>query len=184
MKINREPVGEFTEEIVAKDHAFWTQYSERLAGNWITHQTTLAEVCQFVERVHLRRDYKDYNGDLKFIGDSGAQKAFSKLRSSIGGLYAWRITELSRLLQSGQQPADKLALEQQRVLREAEFAFKQAYAFCPYSPEAVFRYVQLLAGMGRVDDARLIVRTALKLDPYNSSLQGLLAQLQGMQPVS
>src|SRR5438270_2018234 len=33
---------------------------------------------------------------------------------------------------------------QRRALKEAEFAFKQAYAFCPYSPEAVFRYINLL----------------------------------------
>jgi hypothetical protein len=184
MKINRNPVGELTEEVLSKDHQFWTHYSERLAGNWITYDITVAELCHFVERVNLRRDYKHYKGDLKFIGDSSAQKAFSKLRSSIAGLYAWRISELGRILQQAATPAaeaQKLALEQQRVLREAEFAFKQAYAFCPYSPEAVFRYAQLLAGIGRLDDASLIVRTALKLDPYNGSLRDLANQLDGMR---
>ena len=27
---------------------------------------------------------------------------------------------------------------------EADFAFRQAWALCPYSPETVFRYVDLL----------------------------------------
>src|SRR5687768_9892586 len=93
------------------------------------------------------------------------QKAFSKLRSSIAGVYNWRIAN------------SKNHVEQQRMLREAEFAFKQAYAFCPYSPEAVFRYINLLLTLGRVDEAQLIAKTSQKLDPYNGQLKGLIGEL-------
>ena len=30
------------------------------------------------------------------------------------------------------------------MTRETDFAFKQSFAFCPYSPEAVYRYVNFL----------------------------------------
>jgi hypothetical protein len=166
MKINRNPVPEFTEEILKKDHDFWSQYSERLIGNWITYDTPVSNICAFAEKVYFRRDYRGFQGDPKFIRDSDGQKAFSKLRSSIAGIYSWRISNT-------RNPA-----EQQRVIKEADFAFKQAFAFCPYSPEAVFRYAQLLATLGRIEDARLIAVTAQKLDPYNTQLEILINQLR------
>ena len=72
------------------------------------------------------------------------------------------------------------------MLKEADLAFKQAFAYCPYSPEAVFRYVQLLAGAGRFQDAAYIVRTAGNLDPLNTQLDELARELQRVakeQPV-
>src|ERR1051325_7382048 len=63
------------------------------------------------------------------------------------------------------------------MIREAEFAFKQAYAFCPYSPEAVFRYINVLISLGRVDEARLIAFTSQKLDPNNRQMENLVNEL-------
>jgi tetratricopeptide (TPR) repeat protein len=167
LKINREPVEEITEEILRKDHEFWRRYSERLIGNWITHETTVEELSDFVERTFLRRDFRGFTGDRKFVRDDVAQKAFSKLRSAIGGLYTWHLAD------PGTSP-----LAYERLLREAEFAFKQAYAFCPESPEAVFKYVSLLASTGRFDDAELIVQTSLRFDPQNENLRLMEAQLK------
>ena len=67
------------------------------------------------------------------------------------------------------------------MIKEAEFAFKQAFAFCPYSPEAVFRYVNLLLSMQRFDDAYIIASTCLKLDPYNGQVIGLVKNLQDIR---
>jgi len=67
------------------------------------------------------------------------------------------------------------------MIKEAEFAFKQAFAFCPYSPEAVFRYVNLLLGMRRFDDAYTIASTCLKLDPYNGQVIGLVRNLEDIR---
>jgi hypothetical protein len=47
------------------------------------------------------------------------------------------------------------------LIRETDFAFKQSFAFCPYSPEAVFRYVNFLLQF-RVDDALIVAQTCLK----------------------
>jgi thioredoxin-like negative regulator of GroEL len=64
------------------------------------------------------------------------------------------------------------------MIREADFAFRQAFAFCPYSPEAVFRYVQLLMGLGRLDEAQLVAETCHKFDPENAQVDGLVKQLE------
>lgn len=170
MKINREPVPEFTEEIIKKDHLFWSSYSERLCGNWIDYNTPIKEVCDFTERVYRRMDLKGFKGDPKFVRDNDAQKAFSKLRSALGGLYAWRVNA-----------AKPGSAEQQRAFKEADFAFKQAFAFCPYSPEAVFRYVNLLVSSQRIDDAILITETCQKIDPENGGVKDLLNQLYGIK---
>ncbi|MDB6015713.1 MAG: hypothetical protein JWR19_202 [Pedosphaera sp.] len=169
MKINREQVPEFTDETIKKDHDFWSQYSTRLIGNWITYDTSVKTITEFVERVYQQRDFTGFIGDRKFVRDDQAQKAFSKLRSSIGGIYAWRVN-------NAKNPAD-----QQRMIKEADFAFRQAFAFCPYSPEAVFRYVQLLAQVGRFDDAILVANTCLKLDPNNGAVKDLVAQLDNIK---
>ena len=159
MKINRQPLPEMTEEMVKRDHEFWSQYSQRLIGNWITYDTPVKEVCEFAQRVNEGRDYKGFSGDRKFIRDDQAQKSFSKLRSSIGGLYTWRYTYA------------RTTAEKDRMFKEADFAFRQAFAFCPFSPEAVYRYTTLLASVGRLEDALQIIETALRFDRDNVTLQ-------------
>jgi tetratricopeptide (TPR) repeat protein len=123
------------------------------------------EICDFAEKVYLRRDFAGFKGAREFVRDDNAQKAFSKLRSAIGGLYFWRV-------QASRNPA-----ENARCLKEAEFAFKQSFAFCPYSPEAVFKYVSLLVNLGRAADAELVVQTSLKFDPDNIQMQLLLQNI-------
>ena len=169
MKINRQPLPELTQDIVDTDHQFWSTYSERLIGNWINYDTSVKEISEFVERVYLRRNFKGFTGDRKFVRDDGAQKAFSKLRSSIGGLYNYRIGKANT-------PA-----EQQRMIKEADFAFKQAFAFCPYSPEAVYRYVNLLIMLQRFQDAYYVAATCQKLDPNNAQVVGLVENLRKMK---
>ena len=186
MKINREPLPELTEEMVAKDHEFWSKYSQRAIGNWITYDTPVSNICAFAEKVYYRRDYRGFKGDPKFIRDSDGQKAFSKLRSSIAGLYAWRIQkaagEMQKALNENNGPEyQKKSAEYQRMLKEAEFAFKQAYAFCPYSPEAIFRYINVLASVGRFRDAYMIAVTSEKLDPFNLQIKDLISQLERMK---
>jgi len=172
MKINRNPVPELSDEILQRDHFFWSKYSDRLIGNWITYKTPVKDVVAFIEKVYLRHDYSGFKGDLKFVRDESAQKAFSKLRSSITGIYAWRL--------GGQCPEEyrqKTPATTEALIRETDFAFKQSFAFCPYSPEAVFRYINFLLQYGRMEDALLVAETCQKLDPYNDQVKGLVKQL-------
>ena len=58
------------------------------------------------------------------------------MRSSIGGIYAWRIGPYC--------PPEYRPKTEAEVRRfYPDFTLRQAFAFCP-SPEALFRYVQLL----------------------------------------
>ena len=183
MKINRQVVPSYSPEIFQKDHAFWSQYSGRLIGNWITYDTSVKQIADFAEKVYLHRDTSGFKGDQKFIRDEHAQQAFSKLRSSIAGLYAWRLGAL----QGVPTPPEYLPqndTERQELIQEADFSFKQAFAFCPYSPEVVFRYINFLAMMGRFDDALILTQTCLDFDPYNGSVAGLVKQLEEMKKAS
>lgn len=177
MKINRETLPDLPEEALEKDHEFWSRYSERLIGNWITYDTPVKEIAEWVDKTYVRHNYKDFAGDRKFLRDDQAHKAFSKLRSSIAGMYSWR-------LGYGTTPcppefAPKTPEARERLMKEADFAFRQAFAFCPYSPEAVFRYVTLLTRTGRLEDALYVAKACQKMDPYNGQVVNLVEQLEG-----
>ena len=173
MKVNRNPVPSLTNDIFVKDHEFWSKYSDRLIGNWITYDTTVKEIADFAEKLYIGNNYAGFKGDRRFIRDDGGQKAFSKLRSSIAGMYAWRLGR-----DCPPEFAPKNNADLQALVRETDFAFKQAFAFCPYSPEAVFRYVNFLLQFNRLDDALIVAQTCLKLDPFNEQVKNLIHQLQ------
>ena len=190
MKINRQQLPELSQEVCDMDHQFWSDYSTRLIGNWITYDTPIKEITEFAERVYVNKDFKGFKGDPRFVRDDDGQKAFSKLRSSIAGVYAWRVGRLIEqgALQFEQAPPQNLLPEQRRIVeayrrmfKEADFSFKQAFAFCPYSPEALYRYVQLLAGARRFDEAIMLAKTSIKVDPKNAGLQNLVSELQRMK---
>jgi tetratricopeptide (TPR) repeat protein len=165
MKVNRQPLAELGADVIRRDHDFWSRYSERLIGNWVTYDTTVKDLVDWVERLYLLHDYTGFKGDRAFVRDDQAQKTFSKLRTAIGGIYAHRLRTAN-------------GLEDRRMTKEAEFAFLQAIAFCPYNLEPVAHYVQLLANLHRFDDALLIARTCLKLDPNNGQTVGIINNLE------
>lgn len=167
LKIEREPVAQLTDDQIQRDHEYWSQYSERFIGNWITYETPVKDVCDFAIRTYRLRDYSGFKGDARFVRDDNAQKAFSKLRNAIGkSVYGWRAQE-------ARDP-----VYQAKLIKEAEFAMKQAFAFCPYSPETVFNYASLLAGLGRYPDAYRVVAACYEIDPDNTGIRDLLKQLE------
>jgi tetratricopeptide (TPR) repeat protein len=176
MKINRNPLPSLPQDVMNRDHIFWKQYSKRMTGDIIDYGTSVQQVCDWIQKTYVRRDFNGFEGDLKFVRDNDGQKAFSKLRSSIGGVYAWR---LNPAIPQEYQP--KTPAEREALLREANFTFLQAFAFCPYSPEAVFRYSQLLLQFNRMDDAILVAKTCLVLDPYNGQVVTLLDNLKNIK---
>ncbi len=179
MKINRQPLSELSPEIVGQDHEYWARYVAPMIGDWLTEEIPLKEVTDFIERAYWKQDLRGFKGDPLYLQDGWAQAAFSKLRSSIGGLYAWRANHASN------------DAEKDRMAREAEFAFRQALVLCPRSPEAVFRYVSLLMNRNRLADALLIARTADHPTPPsvqlpsgtprdNPQIDGLIKNLEQM----
>ena len=183
MKINRNPLPELSDDVFKLDHEFWTKFSTRLCGNWLTYDTSVKQIADFVDRTYIHNNYKGYIGDRAFVRDDDAQKAFSKLRSSQAGMYYWRMSAQCPPEYRQKTPASQAAL-----IRETEFSFKQAFTFCPYSPEAVYRYVNFLLQMAgteeasghsdqaarRFDDAILVGETCQRLDPFNGQITELI----------
>ena len=94
----------------------------------------------------------------EFLRDTDAQKAFSKLRCAIAGVYEFR-----------------------GIINAAEAAYSQAIDICPESPEAAFRLANLYMRLNRVDKA---VETMQKLalhDPYNKQVREALDQFENIQ---
>ena len=60
---------------------------------------------------------------------------------------------------------------------EAEQTYRLATEICPYSPEAVFSYVNLLATQQRFAEAVPVVETAVRAAPDNQQLHDLLDTL-------
>jgi thioredoxin-like negative regulator of GroEL len=127
-KINKNPLPRLTPEMVARDRAYWDALFEELRG------------------------------DPRFRRDDVAQKTFSKLRSSIGGLYAFR-----------------------RMSTDAEYAFQQAIALCPDSPEGNFRLAQLYVESGRFDDAVAVLAEYQKHDRYNARIRTVINTIQKLK---
>jgi hypothetical protein len=173
MKINRQPLTALSDEIVKQDRDYWAKYVAPMIGDWLKPGTTIGEVTAFTEKVYVKKDLSGFAGDPQFVQNEYSCKMFSKLRSSIGGLYAWR----------AQHATD--AAEKRRMDDAADFAFRQAWALCPYSPEAVFRYVNLLLSENRLSDAILVAETAAKFSSGfgldAAQIQNLVGQLKQFQ---
>jgi beta-lactamase regulating signal transducer with metallopeptidase domain len=155
MKINRQPLPQMPEETLQKDRDYWNKRVAGMIGNWLDEDTAVQTVAEFVDRVYARADLAGFNGDRNFIQNDYAKKIFSKWRSSIAGVYAWRAKN---------SPSSD---EQKRMLKEAEFAYRQAWALCPYSSEAVVQYANLLSGQQKKSDALLVAETAARVAPPN-----------------
>ncbi len=114
-----------TDEMIKNDTDFWNWYCDRLLN------------------------------DGKFMRDIVARKSFSKLRSSIAGLYAAR-----------------------GRVKEAEAAFRQAIALYDLSPESNYRLADLLAREGRFDEAVAMFDEFLEKDENNTQAAAFRDQLE------
>ncbi|HUC86546.1 MAG TPA: hypothetical protein VL970_15225 [Candidatus Acidoferrales bacterium] len=175
IKINQQPRATLPDEVVQADHDYWAKYVQPIIGDWLKDETPVATVAEFGEKTFGRQDFKDFQGDRHFIQNTYAHRMFSKLRSSIGGLYAWRVN----------QPGE--GADKERMARAADFAFRQAWALCPYSPEAVYRYVNFLVAQDRTDDALMVAETTAKLPQSKGNAQikqlvSSLKQMHGKKP--
>ena len=166
MKINREPLDSIPPESVAKDREFWTKQQAAMIGNWLTPDTSVKEVCEFVMKVYLTKDLSGFDGDPAFVRSDFTCKTYSKLRSSIAGLYSWRSEHSNS------------NVERQRMMEEADFAYRQAFALSPVSPEAIYRYASLLVQNRRFHDSLLIAYTAARLKPQDSQLENFIAEIE------
>jgi beta-lactamase regulating signal transducer with metallopeptidase domain len=169
MRINRQPLAELPDEILTRDRAYWQNLVDGMIGDWLNQDTTLATVADFIRKVYVQKDLAGFSGDVSFIQNDYAKRLFSKLRSSLAGVYAWRVDH----------PANPA--EGQRMATEADLAFRQAFVLCPYGPEPVFRYATFLSQNNRDADALVVATSAAAVDPKNSDFQNLIQRLNAVR---
>ncbi len=118
------------------------------------------------------------------------QNALTRERASQSVDY-WRTT--AQQLLSDPQAADsrevrmsysKLVSSQAGLLldrgytAEAEQAFRLANEIAPTSPEAVFRYINLLVEQKRFEDAMPVAENAVRIEPENNQFRDLVKELK------
>ncbi|MGH7988984.1 MAG: hypothetical protein ACREDS_02150 [Limisphaerales bacterium] len=173
-KINRQPLPELSDEIVQRDHDYWTKTIQPMIGDWLDDDTSVQEIADFAKKVFVQHDFSGFTGDPQFVQNDYSCKMFSKERANIAGLYVWRMKHAAN------------ADEKERMAREADFAFRQAFALCPYSQEIVFQYVNFLLSQNRGADALSIAETAAKMPEIKGQdverqFHSLIEQLEQFQ---
>jgi tetratricopeptide (TPR) repeat protein len=166
-RINREGLPELSVDTVRKDREFWTREVARTIGGWLDETTSVEEICAFGEKVFLRRDLSGFQGDPQFVRTAhswrrlpeflGASAVFSKARSNIASLYAWRAQNA------------RSSEERESMLKEADFAFRQAISLCPYQYNAIRGYYEFLWEQQRYAEAVRIIETTVRFFPSNST---------------
>ena len=173
MKINRQPLSELSDEILERDHDYWAKLMQPMIGDWLNDDTPVEQVAAFAQKTFGKQDFNGFTGDPRFIQNAYSQHIFSKLRSSIAGIYMWRLNQAA-----SEEETDRMA-------RAADFAFRQAWALCPYSPEAVFRYVNFLLKQKRISDALVVAETAAQMPSMQGQdgeqIRALVEQLKKFQ---
>lgn len=127
-KINDQPLPQITPAMVARDRGYWDAL------------------------------FAGLHDDPRFNRDDVAEETFSKLRSAIGGLYAFR-----------------------HMASEAEYAYKQAIALCPDGPDGNFHLAQLYVESGRFDDAVAVFEEYQRHDRYNLRIRGAIRVVQELK---
>jgi hypothetical protein len=172
-KLDRQPAATLSDETVQRDHEYWTNYIRPMIGDWLNENTSIAEIAAFAEKTYGRRDFRGFKGDPRYIQNAYSQRTFSKSRAAIAGLYGWHADHAAN-------PADK-----EHMLREADFAFRQAWALGPCSPEPVFRYVYFLVAQSRLNDALVVGETDMFIlrmrGVDNEQLEDMVKQLKDKQ---
>jgi hypothetical protein len=172
-KLNREPLARLSDDAVQKDHDDWTDTVSPLIGEWLNDDTPVSDVAAFSEKVFLQHNFSHFNGDPEFVQNTYSPQMFSRDRCSIAGLYAWR----------AHNSTDES--EKERMNRAADFAYRQAWALCPYLPDVVFGYTRFLTENNDPSNALLVAETAAKFtdEPGMDSrqMEALAARLKQQQ---
>jgi len=177
LKINRTPIHSMPDDVMQNDHDYWTKSLKPMIGGWLTYDTPLQNVCAFAEKVYLKHDFSGFKGDEEFARNEWARDWLAKLRSSIAGAYSFRLGISPAGKPVPSEYVAKSEEDRQRLVKEAEFAFRQALALSPRSPEAVNRYINLLLNQKRNSDAALVAELALKFDPQNAQLKEFVRRM-------
>jgi beta-lactamase regulating signal transducer with metallopeptidase domain len=164
MKINRQPLPSLSDEVIHRDQSYWNERLERFAGVTLQGSESMDAFLELLERLYVQHDLSAH-ADPTFFSNDWAQRAFSKWRGSIAGVYVWRAA------------AARETLERDRMADAAEFALRQTLLLCPARAEVVSKYVEFLKSRAQNSEALRLVQTTLKVSPKDPALIELKAKL-------
>jgi hypothetical protein len=180
-KLEREPLKELKPEHMAQNRKYWAKYTALFVGDVVKPETSVKELCQWIESVHLKGELEKIGGDPLFLAHKkelmtpgpyrkGApsfseQKAFSKMRSDQAGLYVWR----SENTKDGKLKA--------QYAKEADYAYRQSFALGPINPDGAYRCVNYLNSAQRFEEAKMVAQTFGKLNVDRESANQLLVSV-------
>lgn len=151
-EINREPLAELPDHITQAERAFWSQRCAQVLGLSGDPDLSVQEVCDFVDRVYIRRQLEDFRGDAAHLGDLRSQDWLWAARHASARVYRWRCAEAT------------LVSEKQRMLNECLLAYQQAFAL---SPALAFDFADVLEATGRIGDPLAVLEQSARFQPAN-----------------
>jgi hypothetical protein len=170
-RVKREKMEELPRQVVGADHRFWTDECQSLIGNAARERGSVKELCSWTERIFADPKAAGFEGNGAFVKDKQAPQYWSQCRSAIAGYFEW----WSKNSKESQSASFK---------EEADFAYRQSVALSPYNPAVVWRYADFLIHNQRTNDAKVLIETALKLNPEkrmdidSDQLKGALKKLR------
>ena len=168
LKLNRKPLATISEKIVEDNREYWREQTKRLIGDWLTNETPVKVLCEFLEKVYVDKNLDGFVGDEDYVmsrrGRNG-QLIYGHLRMGQVHVYEWQVNHVAA-------PEEK-----KRMLRELDFAYRQSIALNPYDVEKMKRYVSLLRDQERLDDARQMLKAGRIIHPRSTRLRDLDAEL-------
>jgi hypothetical protein len=150
------------------NRACWRAQTKRLIGDWLTNETPVKVVCEFLEEVYGQSLLDGFKGDEDYVlatRGRNVQFLYGHLRLAQAHVYEWWMDHAAT-------PEEK-----ERMMRELDFAYRQIIALAPYDVETVRRYVNLLRDQKRLDDARQMLKAGQMINPRSKRLQALADEM-------
>lgn len=172
LRINRKPLAQIPNDLVARDSEFWSERVRMFLGDWLREETSVTEVARFVRRVWAERNFAEFKGDRRFVENSWAQRFYSRWRSNVADVYAWRARKAGEEGDEG---------EASRMRGAADWAYWQAICLAPTNADAVYAYENLLVMEGRVEEALELAEAILAVRPKDKSYLELVGQVRELK---
>jgi hypothetical protein len=169
LKLNRQPLTGLDEKALQENRRYWERQTGRLLGGWLTNETPVKVLCQFVEDVYGQAQLEGFTGDPDYVLASKGRNVnylYAHLRMAQAHVYEWRLSHAST-------PEEKA-----RMIRELDLAYRQTIALSPTNAETVRRYVNLLRDQNRPDDARRMLKAGQMINPRSKRLQALEEEMK------
>lgn len=172
-KLERKPLKELPPDLIDQNRKDWQKYMALCVGDEVVKpETTVAELCKWVETIYIKGKRGEFKGDAFYLKGKkevmekpafrkgppfSEQKAFSKMRCDQARLFTWR--------ESTTQDAEL----KKEYAKEADYAYRQAFALGPINPGVTFQYSSFLTKAKRFEEAKIVFNTFVKTEVVDSN---------------